>query len=199
MKNITSIILIIVSIGIFFFYIDREYKEVKTLQDEISANDEILKVADRLRQRKEELGTKFNQISQDEKVQLEKLLPDTLDNIRLMIDIKNIAAEKGIVVRDVSINTTESKAGDSKKVVSQKSKFEGILEENSIKYVDTSKIGVISFSFSVSAKYEVFLDFLKKLEESLRLVDIRNIEITRGSGESVFYDYRVTFDTYWLK
>ena len=74
-----------------------------------------------------------------------------------------------------------------------------MIEENAIKYVDTSKIGVIRFSFSVSAKYEVFLEFLKQLEESLRIVDIRNIEITRSSSEGMIYDYQVTMDTYWLK
>lgn len=198
MKGISSIVIIIVSIGVFFFFIDPQYKNVKQLQAEIKKNEEIIAVANKLDAKKEELSAKFNQISQTDRESLEKLLPDTVDNVRLIIDINNIAEKFGIVIRDISVNTKESAAGENKKVVNQKSNFEGVLEENTIKYVDTSKIGVISFSFSVSAKYEVFLEFLKTLEESLRLVDIRSIEISRGS-ESVFYDYRVTFETYWLK
>ncbi|MEN9921574.1 MAG: hypothetical protein RLZZ517_552 [Candidatus Parcubacteria bacterium] len=199
MRNITSITLIIVSIGVFLFFIDPQYKNVKSLRDEIKKNEEIIDLANKLDSKKTELNDKYNQISPTDKEALEKLLPDTVDNVRLIIDINNIAEKFGIVIRDISINSKESSAGESKKVVTQKSNFDGVLEENSIKYVDTSKIGVISFSFSVSAKYEVFLEFLKYLEESLRLVDIRNVEISRGSGAGVFYDYRVTLDTYWLK
>jgi uncharacterized membrane-anchored protein YhcB (DUF1043 family) len=198
MKNITSIIVIIVAVGVFFFFIDPQYKQVKQLQAEIDQNNKIIDIANKLDSRKDELSNKFNQISKLEKEELEKLLPDTVDNVRLIIDMNNIAEKFGIVIRDISIDTKDSPKTETKKTVSQKSNFDGVLEENSIKYVDTSKIGVISFSFSVSAKYEVFLDFLKQLEESLRLVDIRSIEVSRGAT-SAFYDYRVTLDTYWLK
>ncbi len=199
MKSLTSLILIIVSVGLFFFFVDPQYKKIKQLNAEIEQNQKIITIANKLQSKKEELNDKFNQISQSEKVEIEKLLPDTVDNVRLIIDINNIAEQFGIVIRNINITSKEDAVvGGKKTLSSQQSNFEGVLEENSLKYVDTTKIGVISFSFSVSAKYEVFLEFLKQLEESLRLVDIRNIEITRGS-ESVFYDYRVTFDTYWLK
>lgn len=197
MKNISSIIIILASVGIFFFYIDPEYKKIQQLQAEFEQNQKILEIANKLDSRKDQLNDKFNQISQTEKSELEKLLPDTVDNVRLIIDMNNIAEKFGIIIRDISIDTKDSATTETKKVVSQKSNFDGVLEENSIKYVDTSRVGVISFSFSVSAKYEVFLEFLKQLEESLRLVDIRNIEVTRGAG--IFYDYRITLDTYWLK
>lgn len=196
MKILPSIIIILTSLGLFFFYIDPEYKKVKALQAEFEQNKKILDIASKLDSKKSDLNTKFNQISQVEKSELEKLLPDTVDNVRLIIDMNNIAEKFGIIIRDISINSKDSDVVE-KRSITQKSNFDGVLKENSIKYVDTSKVGIISFSFSVSAKYEVFLEFLKQLEESLRLVDIRSIEINRGSG--VFYDYRVTLDTYWLK
>lgn len=197
MKNISSVVLILVSIAIFFFYIDPQYKKVQQLQAQVEENKKILEIANKLQARKEQLSDKFNQISDSEKAELEKLLPDTVDNVRLIIDMNNIAEKFGIVIRDISINTKDSDVSETKRVVSQKSNFDGVLEENTLKYVDTSTVGVISFSFTVSAKYEVFLEFLAQLEESLRLVDIRNIEVSRGAG--IFYDYRVTLDTYWLK
>lgn len=199
MKNITSITLIILAVLVFFFLIDGKYKDIQKLQAEITKNDEILETANKLKLKKEELNTKFNQISQTEKEQLEKLIPDTVDNVRLIIDINNIANQFGITIRDISINSKEAASkGVAKTSTSNDSNFDGVLQDGTVKYVDQSKIGVISFSFSVSAKYEVFLEFLKKLEESLRVVDIRNIEVSRGN-DSVFYDYKVTMETYWLK
>lgn len=199
MKNITSIILIILSILVFFFFTDGQYKKVQQLQAEIAKNAEVLETANKLNLKKEELNAKFNQISQEEKEELEKLIPDTVDNVRLIIDINNIANQFGIAIRDIGIDSKDSATdtGSAKRVSSQSSNFDGVLQEGTVKYVDQSKIGVISFSFTVSAKYEVFLEFLKKLEESLRIVDIRNIEVSRGTG--VFYDYKVTMETYWLK
>ncbi len=198
MKSLTPIILIVLSIGIFLFLIDPQYKKIQVTNAEIAENNKTLEIANKLKSKKDELSAKYNQISQEEKGQLEKLLPDTVDNVRLIIDINNIANQFGIVIRNINIDTKEDSPSTPKGVISQTSNFEGVLKQDAIKYVDTSKIGVISFSFSVSAKYEVFLQFLKQLEESLRIVDIRNIEITQGSG-SVFYDYKVTLDTYWLK
>ncbi len=198
MKSLTPIIFIVISIAIFLFLIDPQYKKIQQTSAEIEQNDKTLEIANKLKSKKDELNVRFNQISQSEKVELEKLLPDTVDNVRLIIDINNIANQFGIVIRDISIDTKEGDVSTSKSVVSQSSNFEGVLKDDSIKYVDTSKIGVITFSFSVSAKYEVFLEFLNQLEESLRIVDIRNIEISQGSG-GVFYDYKITLDTYWLK
>lgn len=198
MKNITPIILIVLSVTVFLFFIDPQYKKIQEINAEISQNKETLKTAEELKTKKLDLIDRFNKISEEEKNELVKLLPDTVDNVRLIIDINNIASQFGIVIRDIVIDTEDTQESTTKSVVSQKSNFNSVLDEDSLKYVDTSKIGVISFSFSVSAKYEVFLEFLKQLEESLRIVDIRNIQISQGSG-SVFYDYKVTLDTYWLK
>lgn len=197
MKSFTPLILIVLSVACFLFLVDPQYKKIQQTNAEIASNNKTLEVANQLKARKDELNTRFNKISQEEKIQLEKLLPDTVDNVRLIIDINNIANQFGIVIRDINIDSKEEDKNQPKTVVTQKSNFEGVLNDDSVKYVDTSKIGVISFSFSVAAKYEVFLQFLEQLEQSLRIVDIRNIEITPGTGS--FYDYHVTLDTYWLK
>jgi len=199
MKYLTPIILILLAIGIFFVLIDPKYKEIQTLQAEVVENEKTLLLARRLTEQREVLRQKYNLISEDEKDYLAKLLPDTVDNVRLIIDINAIAQQFGIVIRNVSINSEVEEGIQTGKIIEQGSSFEGLTEENSVKYVDKSKIGVISFSFSVAAKYDVFIEFLKQLEESLRIVDIRNIEITRSATEGVFYDYKVTMDTYWLK
>ena len=199
MKSLTPIILILISVALFFFLIDPEYKDVQELQAQVEANNETLKIARDLSVKREELRNKFNNISQEERAELEKLLPDTVDNVRLIIDINNIAEQFGIVIRNININADEDTATAAGTVGAQGSTFEGVIEESSVKYVDKSKIGVITFSFSVAAKYEVFLEFLRELEESLRIVDIRNIQISRGSAEGSIYDYNVTMDTYWLK
>lgn len=196
MKNLMPILLIIVSIGIFFIVIDPEYNDVKDLQREIEQNNRTLDLAAQLRQKRELLRQKYNQISESERFELTKLLPDTVDNVRLIIDINNIAEKYGIIIQNFEITTSEDSDRDIRVLDSE---FEGIIEDAAVEYPDTSKVGVISFSFSVAAQYDVFIEFLKDLEEALRIVDIRSISIDKGDGEDVFYNYRVNLDTYWLK
>lgn len=201
MKNFSPIILILMSISIFFFFIDPRYKEIQTIQAQITENNRTLEISKRLIAQRAQLEDAFKQISRLEKEDLEKLLPDTVDNVRLIIDIDTIANQAGIVIRDIDIKSQEQEVdAKARTSVVQTSVFEGA--DSAIKYVDTTKIGVISFSFSASARYETFLQFLDELEKSRRIVDIRNIEIKRGAGTEggpVFFDYNVTFDTYWLK
>lgn len=196
MKNLMPILLIIVSIGIFFIVIDPEYKEVKDLQKEIEQNNRTLDLAAQLREKRESLRDRYNQISESERFELTKLLPDTVDNVRLIIDINNIAEKYGIIIQNFEITTSEDSDNNVRVLDSE---FEGVIDNAAIEYADTSKVGVISFSFSVAAQYDVFIEFLKDLEEALRIVDIRSISIDRGDEEDVFYNYRVNLDTYWLK
>jgi len=193
------VILILVSIGMFFILFDPRYNEVKELQQEIQENNETLDLAKQLREKRDILRDKYNQISNDEKLELQKLLPDTVDNVRLIIDINNIAKKYGILIQDIAVASDDDEIDDrTGKIQSLDSEFEGIIDDVNIEYADTSKIGVISFSFSATAQYTVFLEFLKDLEEALRIVDIRSLEIERDS-ENIFYTYRVNLDTYWLK
>lgn len=196
MKRLLPFLLILVSIGIFFLLIDPEYNEVKELQKQIEQNNRTLDLAAELRKKRELLREKYNQISDSERDELNKMLPDTVDNVRLIIDINNIAERYGIVIQNFEISASE----DSERGVQVlDSEFDDVANTSSIRYPDTSRIGVISFTFSVSAQYDVFLEFLKDLEEALRIVDIRSIDISTGSAEDVFYNYRVSLETYWLK
>ena len=166
------------------------------MQVEIARNDTTLGLAADLRKKRGELKTKYNNISSQNREELEKLLPDTVDNVRLIIDIDNIAEQYGIVIRDFEISSTEDQEKEVKVI---KSEFEGIIDNADLEYADTSKVGVISFSFSVTSQYDVFNRFLQDLEEALRIVDVRSVEISSSGDDSVFYDYRVNLDTYWLK
>jgi Tfp pilus assembly protein PilO len=196
MKSIMPIIFILTSVGIFFLVINPQYEDIKKLQDEIEQNDVTLDLAERLREKRDLLKEKYNQISDAERFELTKMLPDTVDNVRLIIDINNIAAKYGIVIQNFEIGPSEDSEENIQKLSSD---FVGANTTASIEYPDTSKIGVISFSFSVSSQYDVFINFLKDLEEALRIVDVRSVGISKGADEGVFYNYRVNLDTYWLK
>jgi Tfp pilus assembly protein PilO len=183
MKGLTPIILIVVSIGVFFFFIDPQKKELDTLLEEKNKNDVTIQKATELRAARGILGEKYKNISQDERTKLSQMLPDTVDNVRLILDINNIADKYGIVLKGISISGGPVDEGK---------------EVNRGAGTTSGKLyGTIQLSFSFSANYDIFKIFLKDLEDSLRLVDITDFSI--ASSENGFYNYSITLNTYWLR
>jgi hypothetical protein len=184
MKKLMPFLLILISIGVFFFFIDPQYKELKAVQEQIKENDKMLALTKDLQRERENLEDKFKNISDKDKAKLEKVLPSAVDNVRLILDINNIADDFGIVISGIGVT------GGPNEATNEKSK-------NPTTAKTTGEYGKISLSFSTSASYDVFKAFISRLEESLRLVDVRGFTIT--TGQSAFYNYTINLETYWLR
>jgi hypothetical protein len=171
MKNYSALLLIIVSIGIFFFYIDPQYKELKTLRQTQAENEVMLAKAAKLRADREVLNTRYTAISEAEKDQLAKVIPETVDNVRLILDIDNIAQKYGVVLRGITITGgTENAETKSKQIVDKTDK----------------KNGTITLGFSFTASYDTFKKFMIDLENSLRIVDITDFTVVANDQTNVY-------------
>ena len=181
MRNSSGIILIIVSIGLFFTVIDPIYKEVQSLQQVRRENEDMIRRAAELRRIREDLMTNYNNISPAQRDLLNRVLPETVDNIRLIANINNIADNNGISLTNFSLS------GD-------------IVQETDSRVVDRTgrNYGIIQLSFAFNSDYQIMKNFLKELEDSLRLVDIRELSVGAGSGSDV-YSFSLQLDTYWLR
>lgn len=185
MNLITPIILIIISFAVFFGYIDPNYRgedptnrSVKSLLAEDAEYQEALNNSKKIREQRSALMTKKSNFSLDDLARLEKLLPDNIDNIKLVIDIKNIAQKHNLVLKNIKLDTAAT--ADTKKLGS-----------------DANKYGTIGVSFGVMASYDNFQNLLTDLEKSLRLVDITELSVT--GSDTGLYDFSVGLKTYWLK
>jgi Tfp pilus assembly protein PilO len=181
MKQYSAIIYIFIAVGIFFTFIDPMYNDVQALLDEKAENEELIEKANELRRKRQELTNKYNNISEEDRDKLLKVLPETVDNVRLILDVDNIAGKYGIVLRGINIS------GD-------------INEEDNSRVVDrtSKKYGTISVDFSFSTTYETMKRFIDDLENSLRIVDIRELSVS-ASETSDIYNYSISLDTYWLR
>ncbi len=181
MKNSSGIILIIVSVGLFFVFIDPAYKEVNTLNQVRNENEAMLRRAAELRNVREELRVKYNNVSNAQRQQLNRILPGTVDNIRLISNITQIASESGISPTNFTLEGDITQETDSR-----------IIDRTARNY------GVIQLGFSFNADYNTMKNFLMELENSERLVDIRSLNVS-ASPESEVHNYTIKLDTYWLR
>lgn len=186
MNRYLPFILLALAALTFFLFIDPQYETMQELREQKADNDTMLTLAEQLTRKRDELHDAYNAISPADREDLAKLLPDTVDNVRLILDISNIAEQYGIEIRDISV-TREGDQLDRRAT-------------NAATTVNTTNdVGTITLSFSIDSTYEVFISFMKDLEQALRLVDIRALEINPSRGGNIFYNFNITLDTYWLR
>lgn len=213
LKFFTPIILVSIAIGGFFMFTKPIYEEINVLKAEVADYSEALDNSKSLDAEKDELVKKYNAIDTDDLNKLEKLLPDGVDNIKLILEIEKLAAPYGMVLRDIKYDVKSSNKELSKETGTQNER-ELISEEDGLSSGDNKDYGTWDLSFSVQGSYFNFLNFVRSLEKNLRIVDIASIDFSSESIEdkslnskqntntlnaSNIYKYNFKIKTYWLK
>ncbi len=179
MKVLAPILFLTISLTLFFGFIDPSYDRVKELRVEESKYDQALDRSKELQQIRDQLLSKYNTFSDENKDRIAKLVPDHIDNVRLILDLDEIAARYGMRVLDVQIANDDSRQTKGQIGPSENS-YESVI-----------------LTFSVSGTYDTFRAFLGDLERSLRLVDV--VGMSFSSNDTGIYDYKVHIKTYWLR
>ncbi len=191
MNLIIPIILIISSIGVFFGYVNPNYKGnpavenpsdystygIIDLQSELAKFKDISDSSNKIVAEQKNLVSKKNSIPTADQDRLKKLLPNNIDNIRLIVEISDIANRENLNIKNISVGEVSQNPGS--------------IGPSGGKY------GTLTLKFTVNATYTSFISFLKDLENNLRLIDVTDINFTATNSGS--YDFNVTLNTYWLK
>ncbi len=182
MRFFTFIIILGASVATIVLFVNPRYAHIKELRAQVRSYDTALQNAEELKREREELQAKYNGIRVEDIHAVETVLPDNVDNIRLIIQMNSIALKTGMSsLRDVNYST-EAKTNVEK---SKESELYGEFET----------------SFSTTGSYKNFLNFIASLEQNLRLVDITKVafEVVEDPTKVDNNKYTVTLKTYWLK
>ncbi len=187
-KYIISAILFASAGAAFMLYTRPAYDAVQAKLGENSQYDAALNKAAQLQAVKQGLLDKYNKFSPNDLERLQKLLPDHVDNVALILDLDNLASHYGLGLENVDVSAPAS-AATSKTAV-------GAVGAAGLKYDS------LMIKFSTHATYQEFSRFLMDLEASLRVVDLVTLSIGDGggtqNGEPV-YNFSISLRTYWLK
>lgn len=185
MKSFVSLLFIAVSITVFFVVIKPKYNELQNARDNVKKAHANLETAGELIKSRNELLAKYQSIPKKDLDNLKVLLPDSVDNIRLIIQVNSFATKNGLtLLRNVEYQVDQEKVNTNTAV-------------NNMPY------GEFNISFQTSGQYKNFLSFISDLEQNLRLVDITKVEFlptdqsSQGSGSGM--TFKVALKTYWLK
>jgi len=187
-KNLLSIAGLAVAGGIFFLYTQPAYDNVQVLKGRIAQYDQALDKAAELQQLKQSLLSRFNAFRPEDLDRLQKLLPDHVDNVRLILDLDNLAARHDMALQNVVISEPASESGGTTVIGSIGAGHR--------------RFDSLTLKFTTRGSYEDFSAFLSDLEASLRIVNVVSLSLTRESTNatgSLTYRYDITIRTYWLK
>ncbi len=170
------------------------YEQIASLRADAASYNEALSNSKSLENERDKLTSKYNSLDKDDLNKLQKLLPDNIDNIRLILEIEKIASPYGMVLKDVKYNTADTSATPAVVSGGQVSTF----EQNQKDY------RVLDMEFSVIGTYANFINFTRDLESNLRIIDISSVNFSSDLGDvktnpSGAYKYNFKIKTYWLK
>jgi Tfp pilus assembly protein PilO len=177
MKTLFSTILLIGALGIFFGYTQGKYNIIKETKLEIASLQSDFEKSKVIISKRDELKKVYSSFKADDLKDLDSLIPDNVDNIRLIMDMNSIAKRYGLVLKGITINE------DSK-------------DKDAIDQEVKTALDSIEVAFKVSSTYENFVQFLRDLERSLRIVDVTSLSFK--STDVGVYDFSVSIKTYWL-
>ena len=184
-RTIISLVCILGAGALFFFYTKPAYDGTKAYQTQIAQYDLALNKAAELQKLKQSLLSRYNAFNPDDIDRLHKLLPDHVDNVRLVLDLDTLASKHGLALQNVVIASPADAATVAPTAIGP----------------STQKYESLTLRFATTGTYARFVEFLTELEESLRIVDIVSLKINMAGDAAADPTYRfdIALRTYWLK
>jgi len=183
-KSIFAIITFVAALAIFLLYTKPAYSAVGDQQVVIAGYQEALTSAAQLDALKQQLLTRFNAYDPNQVSRLTTMVPDSVNNIGLILDVNNIATSHGMALENVNVAAPPTTAN-----------------QGALGAVQTAGIyDSLTLDFTTYGTYQNFQSFMLDLERSLRVVDVVTLNVSQQSATaSNQYRYDITIKTYWLK
>lgn len=201
-RNITATILIVLAVGIYATYTRGVWNDavaVKTVNDQyataVNSAEELVSVRDQVLK-------SYNDISASDRGRLDEMIPNTEDNIRLIIDLNSVALQHNFSLKNITAADNSGSAGSGNTPASGSSPapsplpIAGAASAPKLS-ITAPSLGVVTVSFSVTAPYQQFISFMQDLEANLRIMDITHLTVS--ANDTGTYDFSVQLNTYWLR
>jgi len=176
---------LLVAIGIFFLYINPTWSgTIATAKAAIASDNEALVTANQYTAQQNELASARDAIHPADLARLTTFLPDSVDNVRIILDLNALAARSGLSLSGISVAPNANSASS------------GTASE-ALPTTGTNPVSSVDISLSAVGTYTALQNFLQGVERSARILDVQSITVA-GSDTGV-YSYGMTLRLYWLQ
>jgi Tfp pilus assembly protein PilO len=185
-SRVLPLFALMLSVGIFFAYVKPTWSgPIAKTKVAIAQNDLALKAAKEYDEKKNEIASARNAIDPENLARLSVFLPDSVDNVGLILDINALVARSGLSLENIDV------------VVNSADNTKGAAPSGTLPVARADPVGSVDLSLSAIGTYTALQEFLVGIEKSARLLDVRDINV-KGSDTGV-YNYKMTVRLYWLR
>jgi len=193
-SRILPLFALLLAIGIFFGYVSPLWNgKVASTKAAIVEDTAALAAATRYTARQNQLASEKAAIDPAALARLEIFLPDSVDNVGLILDINALAARSGLALSSIDVahsNASGSGAGTAPGM-------SGAPVTPGMASSGASAVGTVDLTLAADGTYSALQTFLDGIERSARLLDVRDLTV-KGSNNGV-YTYQMTLRIYWLR
>ncbi len=172
MRYITAIIFASLAAGLIVSYAYPTYQEIGTVKAREVELQDYIKKASQAQARIDDLEAKYQRFPEGASERMSTMIPESVDDVRLTMDLTNLAAQHGLSLANPTI----------KKLAVDKN----------------SQLQQYDVAFSIDAPYSTFRSFLDDLEYWLQIRDITSLSITPGENAAAPMKVSFNFITYAL-
>lgn len=177
------------AVALFIGYTQPTYgTSVKSLEAEIANINVALLSAQKFKEKEVELTRQQAEIDPVQLARVDAFLPDSVDNVQLIVDLNSLAARSGVELSDFNI---------SGGIQSQETAGDGGAVANAVVLGSGQTFDSLQLSVAATGSYLAFRTFLQGVESSLRPLDV--VELAVQDSATGVYTYRITFRLYWLR
>jgi len=196
-RNITATILIVLAVGIYATYTRGVWADASAVKSVNDSYASAIDNAQKLISVRDQVLKSYNDISADDRDRIDKMVPDTVDNIRLIIDLNSVALQHGFSLKNITAAAKSDSSGASPSAQGTPASPGLSPSAADSLSIATPTLDTVTVSFSVTAPYQQFISFMQDLEASLRIMDITHLTVS--ANDTGTYDFGVELTTYWLR
>lgn len=183
-SRVLPLIALAAAAGIFFAYVNPTWSgPIAAANDAIALDDSALDAAEEYATRQNELAAARAALDPENLERLTALLPDSVDNVGLILDVNALAARSGISLANIDVAMVDGGAKSG--------------APSALPIAMANPVGSINLSLTALGTFSAFQTFMSGIERSARLLDVQDI-VVKGSDTGV-YTYQVTLRLYWLR
>jgi len=192
---------IIIILGIIFLFIKspattilKAWQDLKHSEQDLKQSEERNKITADLKQKKDEI----NRIA----TIAEKYIPKDSESGDLILELTTIANNYNLKVEKTSLEKSQTTKESSEETTSTTNKEKSTPQPSTSPSASSGGVQNVDFTMSLSGSFTDYLEFLKNVETSTRLIVIKSMTIQMGQEEgkpvtfqlvgTAFYKLKVT-------
>jgi len=188
-RNIIIIILLLGFVAVVVFLDVPKFQEILDLRNEVEIQKNTFLKEEDLLAKVENLKSRYEK-NEEELKKVNYILPTGEDVPNLIVQIEAIALESGVALESINISSVDG-SGSTRRPGQEAT----ITEEKDYE--------ILSIRLNISGQYEAFKNFLKTIENNIRLMDIQVFSFSLESSEALetvpIFTFNLTLNTYYLR